>query len=184
MRTTSWNWSIVSEERRPRAVVSTRPHFCAAAMRIAVLPLLLALGVGAGARLSPPPSGASTLVEPPGPAPAWGERLGRLDEAIQMRRVSRAAHEWRHAYGEALRSRSWEALLATGDRAARIDGLLPRSGPFREEARRAYLAALLRARSERSDAGVLGAADAFQRLGDAAPASAARRMLDGRTGVW
>jgi hypothetical protein len=64
-----------------------------------------------------------------------------------------------------------------GDRAARIDGLRLPSGPLREEARRAYLAALLRARSERSTAGVFAAADGFRRLGDAEAASAAVRMI-------
>lgn len=117
------------------------------------------------------------LAEHSGPAPAWGKGLGHVDEAIEMRNVSRAVYEWRNAYGEALRSRDWKALLAAGDRAARIDGLRLPSGPFREEARRAYLAALLRARSERSTTGVLGAAEGFQRLGDAEAASAAVRMV-------
>jgi hypothetical protein len=145
---------------------------------VAVLTLLGALGTFVAGRPSPPPSGASTPAGHPGPAPAWGERLGRLDEAIEMRSVSRAVYEWREAYGEALRSRDWTALVAVGDRGDRMDGLVPKSGRFREEARHAYVVALFRARSERSTAGVLAAADSFQRLGDAQVASAARRMLD------
>lgn len=178
MRATSWNWSTRRDEGRPTAGEVTRARVCAAAMGVVVLiPLLVGWSAGVRGGSSPSPSGASTLAEHPAPAPAGGESLGHLDEAIEMRSVSRAVYEWRNAYGEALRSRDWKALLAAGDRAARVDGLRPQSGPFREEARRAYLAALFRARSEGSTVGVLGAADGFRRLGDAEAASAAGRLV-------
>ena len=177
MRATSRNGSTSSDESWLTTAKVTRARFCSAAMGVVLLAVLVALGAEVRGRSAAPPSGPSTLAEHPGPAPAWAERLGRLDEAIEMRSVSRVVYEWRDAYGEAMRSRSWKALLAAGDRAARIDDLLPQSGHVREEARRFYLAALFRARRERSTAGVLGAADAFQRLGDAEVASAARRML-------
>ncbi len=167
MRATSWNWSTRSDAGNPTAGEGTRARLWAGAGVIVLLALVVA--VSEGVRV--------TLPRHPGSTPAWGERLGRLDEAIKMRSVSRAAYEWRDAYSEALRSRSWETLLVAGERADRIDGLLVRPGAFRAEARRAYLVALFRARAEGSTAGVLAAADAFQRLGDAEVASAARRIL-------
>src|SRR5262249_1525658 len=112
---------------------------------------------------------------------AWTDRLERLDAAIQTRDVYRAVSQWHEAYGEGVRSRDWRAFLDVGDRAVRIDDLVLRPESFLDEARRSYLTALLHARREGSAAGVLGAGDAFARLGDDAAASAARRMLPGPT---
>jgi len=73
---------------------------------------------------------------------------------------------WREAYAAALKSRHWEGVIAAGDT---YRALGARAG-FRTasvaKARQAYLAALFRARSEGSLAGVLIAAERFAELGD------------------
>jgi hypothetical protein len=90
--------------------------------------------------------------------------------------LGRAATEWREAYREALRSRRWETLLEVGDRAAEI-AAREASPEFRAEARRAYLAALFRARALRSAEGVRRVAEAFASLGDREVADQVRRVL-------
>jgi hypothetical protein len=106
--------------------------------------------------------------------PAWTVRVGLVDEALTDGNLSRAFYEWREAYGDAFRSGSWEALLGVGDAAMRIELTAgPRSG-YRAEARRVYLAALLRARGQGSAAGAQRAAEAFDALGDHEMARQAR----------
>lgn len=173
MRASPRRNSATGDPSRPTSAEVTRACFSVAALVVVFVPLLLALSAEIGRPSSPPTSPFTQRLE----APAWAERLGRLDEAIQTRNVDRAVPQWYAAYNEAVRSRSWQALLDAGDRATHIDGLLRRPATFRQEARRSYLTALLRARSAGSTAGVLGAADAFERLGDAEAASMARDML-------
>jgi hypothetical protein len=69
------------------------------------------------------------------------------------------------------RPSSWQTILQLGEHAhARGD---------HAAARRAYLMALFRARGEASVAGVLGAAEAFERLGDRAVVEQAARIAAG-----
>jgi hypothetical protein len=159
-----------------------RAHPGVTAVRMGIVALLLAgVGTAGGRQFLSPRHGASGLRAEAAPTTAtWAERLALVDEALERRDVSQAIYRWRDAYGAALRSRSWEPLLAAGDRAERIDGMLDRQ--FRPEARSAYLAALLSARRQRSAAGVLGAADGLERLGDVEAATAARRMVP--AGGW
>ena len=82
MRATSWNWSTRSDAGNPTAGEGTRARLWAGAGVIILLALVV-VAVSEGVRV--------TLPRHPGPTPAWGERLGRLDEAIKMRSVSRAA---------------------------------------------------------------------------------------------
>jgi hypothetical protein len=135
--------------------------------------------------------GAATqvLIGASRPAPAVEDRplpahLAALDAAIARGDVSRAVFEWRLAYGAALGSRRWEAMLAVGDAATRIDALAGRrdGAPtgFRAEARQAYLRALFDARAARSPEGMHRAADAFAALGDAEMAARARTMTADR----
>jgi hypothetical protein len=111
---------------------------------------------------------------------ALADRLAALDTAVARQDVSRAIYEWREAYGLALRARGWDAMIAVGDAAVRVDTLMggPAGPPtgFRAEARRAYLHALLRARRDRSRAGVNQIADAFAALGDDDAATYARTL--------
>jgi len=107
---------------------------------------------------------------------AWETRIDAVGQALARGDVSAAIYAWRDAYGEAWRSRQWEALLAVGDAAMQID-LSSRAGEtFKPEARRAYLEALFRARSVRSDEGIRRAAAGFADLGDGEMAEHARAM--------
>jgi hypothetical protein len=96
----------------------------------------------------------------------WVSRLARVDEALAAGTISQAFYEWHEAHGEAFRSGRWEALLAVGEAAARIDTATGSAIDFRADARRVYIAALVRARSEESAVGVRRIAAAFARLGD------------------
>ena len=104
------------------------------------------------------------------------ERLARVDAAIAHRDASRAIYEWREAYGQALRSRRSEALIAVGDAGVRLEALLGGTGRYRAEARQAYMGALLRARAEGSVAGMRRVAEALAALGDEPGAVQARMM--------
>ena len=115
----------------------------------------------------------------------WSARLARqlatVDEAILGKDHGRAIHAWRDAYGLALGSRDWAAMLLVGDAALRIDAVTSRpSGHptgFRAEARQAYLVALFRARDARAPEGVARVASAFEALGDAETGARARAIL-------
>ena len=108
-------------------------------------------------------------------------RLAAIDEALARRDMTRAAFEWRDAYGIALRSRRWDAMASVGDAAVRIDGIArqPADHPtgFRAEARQAYLRALVDARAARSREGIERVADAFAALGDAEMAGRVRALV-------
>ena len=114
----------------------------------------------------------------PSPESAWTQRVTLVDEALARGDLSRATHEWREAYGAALRSRRWDALVEVGDRAVRIAEVAGGSTHFRAEARQAYLNALFRARAQRAVEGMHRAAEAFARLGDSEMAQGARRMAE------
>ena len=111
-------------------------------------------------------------------------KLAVMDAAIATADLSRAVFAWRDAYGIALGSRSWEAMLAVGDAAMRIDrASSPRAEVptgFRAEARQAYLRALFDARAAGSSEGMRRAADAFAALGDAEMAERGYAMAGGR----
>lgn len=108
--------------------------------------------------------------------PAWVARVRTVNEAIEARDVARAARTWRDAWGAALASRRWEALLAAGDAALRVGDLTRAPGPARADARQAYHAALFRAYGERSSEGVLRTAEAMAGMGDRELASAALHL--------
>jgi hypothetical protein len=117
-------------------------------------------------------------------APAWSRHLTAVDAAVGRRDASQALYEWRHAYLATLHSGRWAPLVAAGDAALRIDALSGIPGSTaRSEARQAYVDAVLRAHAQRDAAGILRAAGALERLGDAEVAASARRMagsLDAR----
>ena len=114
----------------------------------------------------------------PSPELAWTQHVALVDEALARGDLSHATHEWREAYGAALRSRRWDALAEVGDRALRIAEVAGGSTHFRAEARQAYLNALFRARAQRAVEGMHRAAEAFARLGDSEMAQGARRMAE------
>ena len=109
--------------------------------------------------------------------PAWAQRLALVDEAVASNNVSRAIYEWREAYGAAMGSRRAEALASVGDAALRIDTLAGSRSVFREEARDAYRASMLRAHAQRDVRTLMQAADSLAQLGDTQAAERARHMV-------
>jgi hypothetical protein len=110
------------------------------------------------------------------PDEAWAYHLMQIDEALAAGAMSHAFYEWHEAHGEAFRSGRWEALAAVGDAATRIDAAAGSAVGFRADARRVYLAALVKARAEHSAVGVRRVAEALSKLGDDALAAHARRV--------
>jgi len=143
-----------------------------------VLALIIGLLALAGGRGEG--TGRASLTAPPPTDRALPIRLAAVDEALARRDMSRAVLEWRDAYGVALRSRDWAAMVSVGDAAVRIDRIarLPSDHPtgFRAEARQAYLRALVDARAVRSHQGITRVADAFAALGDAEMAGRVRTL--------
>lgn len=109
------------------------------------------------------------------------ERLAAVDTALARGDVSRAIYEWRDAYGVALRSHRWDAMVAVGDAAVKIDASTgrPVGQPtgFRAEARQAYLRALFDARAAGAPDGIRRVSDAFAALGDTEAAARALKLL-------
>lgn len=117
---------------------------------------------------------AAHLMEPERTAPVdreaggalWTVHLERVEAALARRNVSAAELAWQAAYGEALRSRRWEGMLAVGEASLRIGEVAGTRKLAEAKARQAYLAALFRARQQESLDGVLRTAEAFAALGD------------------
>jgi hypothetical protein len=104
----------------------------------------------------------------------WTAELQRMDEALGRGDLGAAARARQNAYRTALGSRRWEAMAAVGDASVRLARRPGAPAGMVPEARRAYLAALYRARHAHSADGVLQMADAFAALGDR---EAARQAL-------
>ena len=124
----------------------------------------------------------------------WTTRVARVDATLGQNDLESAQRtgpeagdrssplsRWRDAYGAALRSRGWEGLVAAGDAALRIEAQMGRGTGMRSEARRAYLAAFLRARKQRSGDGLSRIAAGFARLGDDEVAAHVRRLAEARS---
>jgi hypothetical protein len=101
---------------------------------------------------------------------AWRAYLAVVDQELEHGHVDVAVRVWHDAYGAALESRTWESMIAVGDAFLAIGRVAGAVRGARQNAREAYLTALIRARRERSVDGVLRAADAFRRLDDRAVA--------------
>jgi len=97
---------------------------------------------------------------------SWLSSLGDMDQAIARGDLMAAAAARREAYRAAIAGRTWEGFLAAGDAVLRLGDAAQSRGAAEPDARRLYLAALFRARSQNSLDGVLQATEAFARLGD------------------
>jgi hypothetical protein len=97
----------------------------------------------------------------PAPSP-----LRDMDQAIGRGDVASAVRARQAAYRAAIASRTWEGFLAAGDAIIRLGEMTQSRSTAEPEARRFYLSALFRARSQQSLDGVLLATEAFARLGD------------------
>ena len=142
---------------------------------ITIFAILTVIIVAVPTRRAP---GSTTSRAPAGDAEAWVPYVASVDRALDARDIGQASRQWRDAYGVALRSQRWEAMLAAGEAALRIRRASSTMGGFDAEARQCFLTALFRARAERSVEGVLRAAEAFRQLGDTAVVEGALRIAD------
>ncbi len=96
----------------------------------------------------------------------WAVHLEEVELALGTGDWSRAAEAWTDAWTTAQASGRWQPLIDVGDAALRIGEATATRSIARAKARRAYRAALIRARAQRSVDGVLRAAESFAGLGD------------------
>lgn len=92
--------------------------------------------------------------------------LEAVDHALRNGDVAGAERAWRDAYRVSMRSPEWRPLADIGDAAIRIGDASGQRGQYVPGARAAYLAALVRARADRSREGVTRMRHAFRVLGD------------------
>lgn len=97
---------------------------------------------------------------------SWASSLREMEEATARGDIRVAVRLRDETYRAAVTGRTWEGFLAAGDAVLRLGDLTQNRGAAEPDARRLYLAALFRARSQYSLEGVLQATDAFARLGD------------------
>jgi hypothetical protein len=96
----------------------------------------------------------------------WRDYLDVVNDALARGDVSDAVRSWQDAYGVAVASRRWEALLAAGEMFVKIGEVSGRPEGARPNARHAYMAALMQAERQRSVQGVRAVGRAFDSLGD------------------
>ena len=101
---------------------------------------------------------------------AWRGYIEMADAAVARRDESTALRAWREAYAAARLTRTWRPLAEVGDALLRIGAIDGRRAGYIAQARETYMAALIRARADRSVDGVLHVAEAFSSLGDHAVA--------------
>lgn len=145
----------------------SRPEMMATTIARTAPLSLLAVAVLFFAMTSARVGDAPQVVADQKPAPpAWQTALQTMDRALVARDISAAEFAWRDAYGHAIGSRQWDALVAVGEGALRIGDHVATRQPYRERAREVWLRALFRARHQRALDGVLTTAEAFGSLRD------------------
>jgi hypothetical protein len=100
------------------------------------------------------------------PPVTWSAHLEAMDRALARRDIESAEAAWREAHVAALRTRAWRPLVEVGEAALRMGTVKGHRRPYAARAREAYMAALARARADRSVEGVLHVAESFEALGD------------------
>ena len=90
--------------------------------------------------------------------------LASVDEALAHGDAAAALAAWQHAYEAARMNRGWRGLVEAADAGVRIES--EARGGAAPRARWIYLAALDRARAQRSVEGAVRVAEGFSRLGD------------------
>jgi hypothetical protein len=96
----------------------------------------------------------------------WTTHLEELEPALSAGDWARAAEAWDNAWITAQASGRWQPLIDVGDAALRVGDATATTSVARVKARRAYRAALIRARAQRSVDGVVRSAESFAALGD------------------
>ena len=89
-----------------------------------------------------------------------------VDEALARGDAAASLRAWQQAYEAARMNRGWRGLVEVGDAGVRIDAATKGVAVAAQPSRQVYLAALNRARAERSVDGVVRVAEGFARLGD------------------
>jgi hypothetical protein len=97
---------------------------------------------------------------------ATASPVDAVDRALRLGDIAGAERAWRAVHVVAARSRSWRTLADLGDAALRIGDAAGQRGSYVSRAREAYLAALVRARADRSREGVTRMRHAFRVIGD------------------
>jgi hypothetical protein len=95
----------------------------------------------------------------------WVAHLRNVDVALADQDVLGAERAWQEAYLDAIGNWRWEGMLEVADAYLRIGQARHRRQASAARARNLYLAALYRARDQRSVDGLLRIAEAFARLG-------------------
>ena len=149
-----------------------------AGFSVAIVGILAVITVAMSTRQAP---GSTSSHGSDTSAESWASHLAAVDRALEARDFGLAERRWRDAFGVAFRSQQWEPMIAAGEAARRIGQASGDRRTFDAEARQCYLAALFRARAQRSLDGVLLAADAFEALGDVAVVKGAHRIAEGLT---
>ena len=127
-----------------------------------ILAVAVAMSAAGAAILDHRSSGA-----PIEPRVTLEQHVERVDAALASHDLRMAREGVRDAYAAAVTSHRWEPLLYVGDAQRRVEQASGFATLGKAHARENYLFALFRARDQRSLDGVLQAADAFSRLGDA-----------------
>jgi hypothetical protein len=96
----------------------------------------------------------------------WSTHIEAMERALARRDFAAAEAAWREAHGAAVRTRAWRPLVEVGEAAVRIGHASGHSRSAAARARDLYMAALARARADRSVEGVLHVAESFEALGD------------------
>jgi len=112
---------------------------------------------------------AALRVSPGGhtfPLDPTSERIAAIGTAVQRGDLEAARAAWRDAFQALRPTQDWQGMAVLGDTALWIAGVSGARDPWEADARRAYLGAMFRARSEESLDGVLRATEAFATLGD------------------
>lgn len=102
--------------------------------------------------------------------------LGSVDEALGRHDIPAALRAWQEAYAVARRSRSAGGLLEAAEAQVRIGRAAGAAAATAPRAREIFMAALTRARAERSVEGAVRAAEGFAALGDAPVTELALRV--------
>lgn len=100
-----------------------------------------------------------------------GERARRaalvsVNEALARGDAAASLRAWQQAYEAARMNRGWRGLVEVGDAGVRIEAEMKGAAATAPRARKVYLAALNRARAERSVDGAVRVAEGFSQLGD------------------
>lgn len=102
--------------------------------------------------------------------------LVSVDQALARQDVAAALRAWQVAYDVARQNRSWRGLVEAADAHVRIGAAANATTAAAPRAREIYLAALGRARAERSVEGAVRTAEGFAALGDREVADLALRI--------